>query len=75
MESFALWNLLKTALSAAQQSSASLSASGEESKTEAQKADESRPTPTEENPPIPNHANACEAYLLRHEAIKSTRKK
>ena len=69
MEPFAIWNLLKTVLSSAETPSAAPNApTREEEKTVE--------IPKEEPPKeSPARANACEAYFLRHEQIKSQRKR
>ena len=65
MEPFAIWNLLKNALTATEQAAAPTSEAP-------QAKEESASVPKEEAPYRPN---ACEEYFLRHEQIKNHRKK
>lgn len=69
MESFAIWNLLKTALSTAQAPSPTSSANGEESEiSEATSEEKAKNSPTQSDS-SPHKENACEAYFLRHEKL------
>jgi hypothetical protein len=69
MEPFAIWNLLKTVLSNAESPTAQASAPDAE---ETKNAVSSKDEPTQSEPARPN---ACEEYFLRHEQIKSQRKR
>lgn len=82
MEAFAIWNLLKSALSAAETPSASgKSVTAEQPQTSGEstvsqeKGGEGSAPPSANPPSTAPRANACEEYFLRHEQLKNHRKK
>ncbi len=79
MEPFAIWNLLKAALSATEPPSANTqisegAATNPSDEAPFRQADEGAETTTM-HANFPPRANACEEYFLRHEQLKNHRKK
>ena len=78
MESFGIWNLLKTLLESGNQTPAGASAAPSIPTGEASgEASAEEQTELSKTPPqtAPDRKNACEEYLLRHERLTGNRKK
>ncbi len=83
MERFALWNLLKTVLSASESPSPTATipdaenakSNPETPRYQGIQEGEIDTTQSLSQPPPKERHNACEAYFLRHEQLRSQRKK
>ena len=74
METFGIWNLLKSILSNETQVNSSQASHRESAPSEGKSETEK---PIENAPPSPpeSKTNACEEYFLRHEQLKNGRKR